>query len=374
MRIGIGAIAGIVGGPATYARELVAALAREAQGWEFVVFTDRPAAFAAAGVETVAVPLPSPYHQVLWDHLRLPGLLRRRGITLYHGTKNVLPWRLPCPAVLTVHDLAVYACPESFALPQRWHLRALVPASVRRARLVIADSEHARRDLITRLGLAPQRAVAIPLAPGPAFRPLADRGEVERFRRRYGLGRQVVAVVGTVQPRKRVDLVIAAFRATGAAERGWELVIAGRRRPGFHPRWLSREGMPPGVRWLGPLSTAEIVCLDNLAEVVVSASLYEGFGLSVLEAMACGTAVVAAETSSLPEVVGEAGILVSPGSLGELAAALERVLGDAALRAELAERALARARQFSWADTARRTLRVYEQGAGSATAGAEEQR
>jgi hypothetical protein len=146
MRIGVGALLGITGGPATYARELVRALAR-AGGHEYVVFTDRPPDFAGDGVETVHVPLASTYHQVAWDHARLPGLVRRAGVALYHGTKGVLPLvGLRVPGVVTVHDLAVYACPETFARAQRWHFRLCVPPSVARAARVIADSAHARDD------------------------------------------------------------------------------------------------------------------------------------------------------------------------------------------------------------------------------------
>src|SRR5256884_6807573 len=132
MRIGIGAVAGILGGPATYARQLVPALAL-AGGHEYVVFTDRPEAFAELDVEVVHVPLRTPYHQLGWDHVRLPRLLAARRVDLYHGTKNVLPWRLPGRAVVTVHDLALYACPQTFAWPQRVHPRLPVPPSVRPA-------------------------------------------------------------------------------------------------------------------------------------------------------------------------------------------------------------------------------------------------
>src|SRR5262245_15797313 len=116
---------GIVGGPATYARELVAALVGQG-GHEYVVFTDRPELFEG-DVKAVHVPLRTTYGQVTWDHVRLPGLLATERVDLYHGTKNILPWRLHVPAVVTVHDLAVYAHPDTFAWPQRWHFQTFVP-------------------------------------------------------------------------------------------------------------------------------------------------------------------------------------------------------------------------------------------------------
>jgi len=358
MRIGIGAQLGIVGGPATYAAELTRALARLG-GHDYVVFTDRPDAFAAVAVETVHVPLPSTYHQVVWDHARLPGLLRRHGVALYHGTKGIRPLRCPVPAIVTVHDLAVYAFPETFALPQRWHFRLCVPPSVARAARVIVGSAHARDDLVARLGVASDRVRVVPLGVAERFRigPTADT--VPRLRARFGLGDALVACVGTVQPRKHVERVIEAFTRAGGPARGWELVIAGRLRPGHVPAWTAAP--PPGVRWLGPLDDADLVALYRAAAIVVSASEYEGFGLTLCEGMAAGAAVVAVATSSIPEVVGDAGVLVARSDAGLLAAALVPLLDDPARRAELGRRAALRAAGFTWDATARGTRAVYDE-------------
>jgi glycosyltransferase involved in cell wall biosynthesis len=358
MRIGIGALLGITGGPATYARELVAALARLG-GHEYVVFTDRPAAFAGLDVTTAHVPLPTRYHQVTWDHGRLGRLLAEHRVDLYHGTKAVLPWRLRLPAVVTVHDLAVYAYPETFAWPQRAHFRLCVPPSVARARLVIAVSEHARGDLIARFGLDPARVRTVLQGVAPAYAAPPPASAVEALRATYGLGPRLVACVGTVQPRKHVERVVEAFVRAGAAARGWELAIAGRLRPGYTAPWLAT--LPPGVHWLGPLSDDALLALNAAAEVAVSASEYEGFGLTVCEAMAAGAAVVAVATSSIPEVVGDAGILVARSDATLLAEALGRLLDDAGLRASLGARARARAAGFTWEETARRTRAVYEE-------------
>ncbi|MCW5892317.1 MAG: glycosyltransferase family 4 protein [bacterium] len=355
VRVGIGALVGIVGGPATYARELVRGLARVG-GHEWVVFTDRPDQFT--GVEVVSVPLRGTWHQALWDHDRLPGLVRRTGVAVYHGTKNVLPWRLPVPGVVTVHDLAVYACPETFAWPQRLHFRATVPGSVRRAARVIADSRHARDDLVARFRLDPARVPVVPLAMAPEMREPPAPEAVAAFRRAHDLGSKLVACVGTVQPRKRVERVIDAFVRAGGAADGWQLVVAGRLRPGHRPSWL--DALPPGVRWLGPLDDASLRALYAAADVAATASEYEGFGLTVLEAMAAGCAVVAVGVTSVPEVVGGAGVLVPRSDPGLLAGALRPLLADDALRARLGAQARARAAGFTWDETARRTRAVYE--------------
>lgn len=363
MRIGIGAQLGIVGGPGTYARELVAALAA-AGGHEYVVFTDRPGALADLGLETVHVPMATPYHQVAWDHWRLPRLLAARGVDLYHGTKNVLPWRLAVPAVVTVHDLAVYAYPETFAWPQRWHLRLLMPRAVAAAARVITPSEHARADAMARLGVAPERVTAIPLGVAAVFRAPPPPGAVEQLRAVHALGPRLVACAGTVQPRKRVERVIEAFVRAGAAARGWQLAIAGRLRPGYAPPWLVT--LPPGVRWLGPLPAQALGALYAAAEIAISASEYEGFGLTISEAMASGCAVIAVGASAVPEVVGDAGLLVARSDPELLAAALARLTAEPETRAALGAAARARAARFTWEETARRTRRVYEEVLGCA--------
>jgi glycosyltransferase involved in cell wall biosynthesis len=361
VRIGIGALVGIRGGPATYARELVAALSRLG-GHRYVVFTDRPEDFERLDVERVHVPLPTTYHQVLWDHVRLPGLIAAQRVGLYHGTKNILPWRLSVPGVVTVHDLAVYACPETFAWQQRLHFRLCVPPSVRRAARVIADSEHARGDLVSRFHLDRERVPVVPLAVPAALAAPPPPAAVGALRVRHRLGERLVACVGTIQPRKRVEHVIDAFGRAGGAGRGWELVIAGRLRPGYQPAWL--QSLPAGVRWLGTLEDAELRALYAAAAIAMSASEYEGFGLTVLEAMAAGCAVVAVAVTSVPEVAGDAALLVPRSDPALLGDALSRLLDDPAARASLAERGRQRAAMFTWQETARRTCGVYDEVLG----------
>jgi glycosyltransferase involved in cell wall biosynthesis len=232
---------------------------------------------------------------------------------------------------------------------------------VRQARCVIAVSAHARQDLLGRFRLAPERVVEVPNGIGADYLAPAPAGAVEAFRSARGLGPRLVACAGTLQPRKRVDRVIEAFARAGGAAAGWELVLAGRLRPGWFPPWLA--ALPRGVRWLGALSDAELRALYGAAEIAVSASDYEGFGLTVGEAMASGCAVVAVGATAVPEVVGDAGVLVARSDAALLADALATLLADPGRRAALGAAARARAARFSWEETARRTQAVYAEAA-----------
>ncbi len=362
MRIAIGAVVRTLGGPATYATELVAALARRrAADLEYVVVTDGPEAFAGTSVETVALPLPSAWAQPLWDHVGVPAALARVRAHLYHGTKNTLPLWTPCPAVVTVHDLAVYRHPESFAAAQRWHLRAHVPRAITAARVVLAVSEHAAADLRAEFPAAAAKIRVVPNGVSPRFAPVADPQSLGAFRARHRLGDgPLVAYLGTVQPRKNVELLAAAFARARAAVPDAMLVVAGRIRPGYAP------ALPPeATRLIGPLAAAELPIFYSAASVLVSPSLYEGFGLTLLEAMACGCPVIALRRSAVPEVVGDAGILLDDADEAALADALVRVLRDRAYAADLRVRGLTRAATFSWDRAAAATEAVYRDVLGS---------
>jgi glycosyltransferase involved in cell wall biosynthesis len=353
MRIGIGAVLGTLGGPATYARELIRALARVDSRNEYVIITDAPhlLGVVAANVRCVAAPFSAPFLQPAWDHVLVPWL----------GTKGMLPLWRSCPEVVTVHDLAVYHQPETFAWLQRMHQRTHTPFAVRRARRVIADSDYGRRDLLDRFALVPEQVIAIPLAAGPQFtaQPSPDDARVaERLR----LPRRYLLYAGTIQPRKNVEALVAAFAEV--PNRGdAELLIAGRIRPGYRQRFLGNP--PPQVRYLGAVTDNELAVLYRRALALCSPSSYEGFGLSLVEAMASSCLVIAGRNSSVPELVDDCGILLPELSVVALRAALERILeGDPSLD-ELRARGQERARRYSWEETARRTLGVYREAIGN---------
>lgn len=305
-----------------------------------------------------------------WEQRGVVEAARARGATLLHVPYFAGPLRSPLPLVVTVHDVIPFLFPAYRAsLAMRLYLR-LVSRVARRAHAVITDSEHSKRDIVRVLGISPDRIVAIPLAADRRFRPAADPGLLAELRQRFGLPGPVIFNVGGLDARKNLPALIEAFAlAVPELDSDTRLVIAGRphaENPRLYPPLepiVRRFGLERHVVLTGAVSEEDKLGLYQLADLYVYPSLYEGFGLSPLEAMACGTPVVAANRSSLPEVVGEGGLLVEPVPR-ELAAAISRVLLDERLRQELARRALDRAARFSWERTARETLAVYYQVLG----------
>ncbi|GIW39727.1 MAG: glycosyl transferase family 1 [Candidatus Binatia bacterium] len=355
--IGLGVVASGWGGPLRYAQGLARALA-ETGGNRYVVFTNRPSAFTGAGVEVVEVPSRGGYFEPLWDQLWLPLAARKTRLDLYHGVKGALPAFLDCAQVATVHDLAVHVYPESFSRLQRAYMRFGLRLAVKKASRILTDSAHTKDDLLRFYGVPPERVVTVPLGVcRRTFFPAEPGCHGVRVR---GLefSEPFFLYAGTVQPRKNVDLVVEAFGESGLYPRA-RLVVAGRLRPGYHPFWL-REPLP-GLHYLGPVADDTLADLYRRALALVSPSSYEGFGLTLLEAMASGCPVLALPTSSVPEVLGDAGFLLPEASKKALAEGMRRIFEDPGLRRSLRARGLERSLRFDWRETARRTAEVYHE-------------
>jgi len=362
-RVAIGAVVGTLGGPSTYARELVFALAKHSRpDLRFIVITDRPGAFAGLPVEVMGAPLLTPYMQVFWDHVLVRVALRRSQADLYHGTKQVLPLGERRPQVVTIHDLAVYRHPATFSRLQRWHLFAHTPHALARAQRVIAVSQRTAQDIVGRFPEAGERLRVILNGVSPRFRPMADAAALADFRRRYGLGDgPVVLYVGTLQPRKGVGSLVEAFSRLARKHEDVTLVVAGRVRPGYHPEFGSGRER---VKVVGVVADWELPALYAASSVMVSPSLYEGFGLTVVEAMACGCPVVALKAGALPEVAGDSALLLDSQDSAALCEAIERLLADRRFWLEMRRRGLERARRFSWTRAASLTSAVYREALG----------
>ena len=308
------------------------------------------------------LPTRNSWARIFWEQCLQPLELQHLGIELLHSPVNIQPLVLPCRGVVTVMDLSFMLFPSAFRTLQSSYQRVFTRLSVRRASRLLTISAHTARDLVRLFGVPPERVSVTYPGVDAAFRPLSDSAVAE-FRRRRGLPEAFFLYVGTLEPRKNLSTLIhayASFKRSASAVR--KLVLAGGK--GWLYESLFAEvkelGVQQDVIFPGYVPEDELPYWYNAAEVFVYPSLYEGFGLPPLEAMACGTPVVVSNASSLPEVVGNAGHLVPPDSAEAWAAALAQMAGDADLRMALAQRGQARAREFTWTRTVRQTMQAYQ--------------
>ena len=307
------------------------------------------------------LPLERATIRAAWEQAALPLLARRESPDLLHGLVNVVPLLAPCPTVVTVHDLAFLRLPELVPARRRRYFAAILRTSVRRAARVIAVSEHTKADIVDLLRVPPERIAVTPLATDESFRPAAE-ATLAGFRATQRLDRPYVLYVGNLEPRKNLPALLRAFAAIAPAV-PHDLILVG--APGwmmgeFHAT-LGRLRLGGRVRLAGHAAPEVLPLWYAAADLFVFPSHYEGFGLPPLEAMACGTPVIASAVSALPEVVGNAAVTVDPADVEELAGAMRRVLTNPTLAAELRARGLRRAARFSWAQTAAATVRVYRE-------------
>ena len=307
-----------------------------------------------AAVRRLRLDVANPYRRIPFS---FAALARRESAALAHTHYFVSP-RLPCPAVVTVHDVSFAKAPELFSRRDRSLLR-FVRGSVRRAKRVIAVSEFTRADIVDVYGLDSAKVVAIPNGVADRFRPIGDASE--RVRMRYGINRPYMLCVGALQARKNVPLAIEAYAQITGRGTDCELVVAGGDKGGRLDVLdaILRTRLTGRVHLLGHVEDEELPALYSGARALVFPSLYEGFGLPALESMACGTPVIASNTTGLAEAVGEAGLTIDPSSVEELADAMRSVLNDTALRDRLVAAGRARAADFTWARTAAATAAVY---------------
>jgi glycosyltransferase involved in cell wall biosynthesis len=313
------------------------------------------------------LPVDRPPVRIAWEQTVLPVELLREGADLLHALGFVSPIAWRGKTVVTVYDLSFLRFPEVYNRANRMYLGAFTPPSLRRADRVITISEDARRDVIELCGVAPERVTPILLAADPRFKP-SEPEDVEAFRRRHGLPERFVLYQGTLQPRKNVETLVRAYallRSRGSDDHG--LVLAGPRGWQYEPIFeLTRQlGLEDAVTFPGFVPDDDLPLWYSSATVFAFPSRYEGFGLPLLEAMACGTPVVSSNASSLPEVVGDAGLLVDPSDVEGLCSALRQLLEDEPLRQALSAAGRVRARRFSWQRTASETVQVYREVLGS---------
>jgi glycosyltransferase involved in cell wall biosynthesis len=350
-------------GVSRYIHNLLVHVLREDSEGDYVVFlNDRSALTLACRQKRSRLPTHRPLVRIAWEQLWLPLELLAEKVALLHSPVNVQPLLLPCRGVITVTDLSFVVFPEGFRVGQRLYQNILTRLSVHRASHLITYSASTARDL-TRFFAVPAEKITV-IFPGvdAAYQPVQDKGLLAAFRRRHDLPERFILFVGTLEPRKNLLTLLQAYaefrRETKSAHR---LVLGGGKGWLQQPIFAAIEelGLQDAVVLPGYIPEDELPLWYNTADVFVYPSLYEGFGLPPLEAMACGTPVIASNVSSLPEVVADSGVLVDPHQSHQWASALSQLCQDADLRAELGSRGMQRAQQFSWTRMARETVQVY---------------
>ncbi|NWF68802.1 MAG: glycosyltransferase family 4 protein [Chloroflexi bacterium] len=356
------------GGIGRYVRELVNALARVDQRQPYRLFV--------AGQRRTLPPLPGPNFSwkatritprwfARFQRLRLPlpvELFTGR-LDLYHATDFVLPPALPATrTLLTVHDLSFVRVPETASPPLKAYLDVVVPRSVRRAFHVLADSEATKQDLIELYGTPPEKITVLLSGVDTRFQPISDAQQQIAVRHKYAIGPcPYIFSVGTIQPRKNYSRLIRALAQLRHEGHDLALVIAGGHGwlEGEMYQTLRETQMQEHVQLIGFADDDDLPALYSAAECLAFPSLYEGFGFPILEAMACGTPVLTSNVSSLPEVAGDAALLVDPYDLEAIIDALRRLITDSTLRTTLIQRGFQQAPRFTWESAARQLVGIY---------------
>ena len=358
------------GGIAQYTLRLLDALLKLGGADRLVAlhhYRDRRAALFEGGRRAGTLrghPLFTPPHHQL-EQWTLPIELLPARLDVLHSPDFIPPFRRRCPAVITVHDLAFKLYPQLLTVESAAYY-GQIERAVASAEQIIAVSEATRQDLLRLLHADGRKITVVYEAADPLYRPRDDAAAVQQILRAYGLEAPFVLAVGTIEPRKNLLMLLRAFRGLLNRDPNCAtLVIAGPRG------WLADDvaalhaklELGDQVRFLGAVPAGDLSALYGVAELFVSPSLYEGFGLPVVEAMACGAPVLVSNVSSLPEVAGDAGLCLPPDDVDGWAEAMRRVLNDPALRATMRGQSLRQARRFSWERAASETLAVYQKAA-----------
>jgi glycosyltransferase involved in cell wall biosynthesis len=331
-----------------------------AEGWRYVVYTQYPPALPRPDMQFVASVVPTGRRllRIVWEQFVWPVAALRERINLLHGMAFVTPLFTPAPAVVTVYDLSFLHFPEQFPLLQRLYLTTQARRSCQKARRVVTISASSRDDVVRYFGVSPDKVDVVPPGIDEQFRPL-DSSAVTAFRQEQGLPERFVLHVGTLQPRKNLPILMEAMARLGRPE--LTLVLVGG-KGWYYEQIFDRVKalrLEEQVRFAGYVEDETLPLWYNAATMLVFPSVYEGFGMPVLQALACGTPVVAAGVSALPEAGGSAAVYFRPDDIDGLVRQMLAVLDNPAQAATMRERGLVHASAFSWSAAGRAMSSVY---------------
>jgi glycosyltransferase involved in cell wall biosynthesis len=343
-----------LGGNESYAVNLIEALAQIDEVNEYTLFVTTAEARDRFHQRWPNFKVRStlPHTPLIRIPLTLSAELRKHPVDILHVQFTAPPF-CPCPVVVSIHDLSFEHLPETFHRRSRFQLRLTVRNSARRAAKILTLSEHTRRDIIETYRIEPSRITAIPLAAPRHFYPVDDYRELQRVRHTYGIEGQYILSVGSIQPRKNLARLVQAYaslRDTHSETELPKLVLVGKHAWLYDEtlRALEKTKVTDSVILTGYVPESDLPPLYSGAICFVYPSYFEGFGLPPLEAMKCGAPVIVGNQTSLPEVVGDAGVTVDPFDVRSIAEAIEKLIKDSALRRELSVKGLRRAETFDW--------------------------
>ena len=301
----------------------------------------------------------------LWENFFLPLRLFWNQIDIFHGPAFLIPSLYRHRAsVVTVHDLVAYSYPHTIPIKYKYYMRMLIRAATLRADKVLVDSYSVKNELMDRLKVPEEKIHVVPLGVSPSYRVVNNRNLIKSVKEKYGIKKDYILQVGNIEPRKNLPRLFNAFSLVKEkTNNSYQLVNVGKKG------WLYKEifemlnkyGLQEDIIFTEYVPEEDLVLLYNGAELLAYPSLYEGFGLPILEAMSCGTPVITSNVSSMPEVAGKAALLIDPLNGEEIAWAIHKVLTDTELKNRLKNSGLERTAFFSWEKTARQTLEVYQE-------------
>lgn len=369
MRIGIDATAlpPQPVGAGNYIIQLIRALAAGEFDNQLVIFAQQKGPRLInlqpdSSIEWQIVEDSSPGSRLIWEQTVLPSLAQKTKIDLLHSLHYTKPLRLTCASVVTFHDMTYYLYPQLHTRTRRLVFPTAMRFSAKQADALITVSESTREDAIRLLEIDPERIFTTQLGVDPSFIELNDNDEELKVISKYSLPEKFILYLGTIEPRKNLPVLIKSYKQLADDGTDYKLVLVGKYG------WMYQEvldliadmDLQDMVCLTGYVSQEDLPVVYNLASLFVYPTIYEGFGLPALEAMACGVPVITTRVASLPEIVGDAGLLIPVNDTAALYKAMNQVLEDTALREKLIHDGLARSKLFSWERTAQLTQQVYK--------------
>ncbi|MEP6637411.1 MAG: glycosyltransferase family 1 protein [Acidobacteriota bacterium] len=354
-----------LGGNESYATNLIEALAEIDSNNSYTLYVTRHEAIERFGGRwpNFTVRSTLPHTPLIRIPITLSAELRKNPVDVLHVQFSSPPLS-PCPVVVSIHDLSFEHLPDTFKRRSRAQLRLTVRRSARKAAHILALSEHARSDIVETYGISRDRVTAIPIAAAERFAPVEDQKELQRIRDLYGIRGAYILSVGALQPRKNLARLVTAYARLSQARKHQvpQLVIVGKQAwlYGETLQAIRESGLGNSIIVTGYVPDIHLPVLYSGALCFVYPSYFEGFGLPPLEAMKCGAPVITGNRTSLPEVVGSAGLLVDPFDVDAIAGAIAQLVDNPDLRSQLRVKGFERASMFDWRETAKRTLEVYK--------------